>query len=137
MSDAWQDLMKKVQHLRDLKDAITHVKKAGILNEKPEMKKDEKPVETPKAEAKPEEHMKLIGKKKSSNGSVQFTIGHMGHPEHYEINVDLHAKRKQMPAITVSHRKADGSLLSRSKNLHDDYASAIKSIVSHKNTKSW
>jgi hypothetical protein len=137
MDNPWHSLLKKLHSVRDLKEAISHVKKSGLLQ--PEMKKDESPQHALVAQSPAEapQPLKVLGKNKTQSGHVIFQIGHQGAPEHYEISMDLNAKRKGMPSMAVSHKDASGNLLDRHPKMHSDYNSATKAITNHHFNKAW
>lgn len=147
-------LLEKIIKLRDLRQAISNVRKSNVVKKKEDTvsthwpKPDLSPAAKQRQAQQPQDAdqtqvsnpsgdkpygLKHLGIKKLHSGVVHM-IGIPGHDRHYEINVD-----KMSPRIEHSVRlvTSDGSTLSRSPNVHHNMHDAVEDVSHHFNARDW
>jgi len=140
MSD--DELMKKLQGLKDLRQAI------DLMRDK-ELEKAAAPtamkLEGQKAVAEqpvagvPLKHLGVRTDK--APGIVSHMVGIPGtggNSHHYEIDANLSHMNSKIPAYTVHKiHSGSGQAMESSPKAHKDIGSAVKSLVTHAHTGKW
>lgn len=146
-------LLEKIIKLRDLRQAISNVRKSNVVKKK----EDASPANWPKPDLSPEAKQRMqtqethsemrspnpsgdkpyglkhLGIKKLHSGVIHM-IGIPGHNRHYEINVDKMAPRIEHTTKLVT---SEGSTLSRSPSVHHNMHDAVEDVAHHFNTREW
>jgi hypothetical protein len=149
-----KSLLEKIIQLRDLRQAISAVRKNSAIKkaDDPPSTKWPKPDLSDKAKARQPGHparsvsieapevgdkkaygLKHLGVKRTYGGVVHM-VGVPGSNRHYEIHVN-----RSSPKIehTIRLVTSDGSTLNRSPNVHGDIKSAVEDVAHHFNKREW
>lgn len=131
-----QDLMKKLQSLKDLRDAISMYKSFKKEEKQPEVVAKADDMAVPKPELN--HGLQYLGRKKLNQGELTHMIGVKGSTEpYYELHVDMHKHAQKQPSVTISHVAPNGQALSHHNMVHNTIGSAIKEINKHYYSKKW
>jgi hypothetical protein len=140
------ELMKKLQSLRDLRQAIDLMRNEELGKAAPvdvsairnEGQQAIAAAHNPGGAIQPMKHMGIRSDK--APGVVSHMIGMPGvqTPHHYEIDVNMNHIDSKIPAYTVHKVHAgSGQALESAPEAHKDISSAVKSLMSHAHTGKW
>jgi hypothetical protein len=137
MRKKWEDLLKKLKSVKDLREAISVVKKSGMLN-----KEEESKVEIAKAHSKEFEekfkNLTYLGRQKLGPNLLGHIIGYKDEDKpHYLVSVDLNRYAQKVPSITASLVGTDGKAHDSDAQQHSDLPTAIKAVMLHHGSKKW
>lgn len=138
------ELMKKIQGLKDLRNAIDlmrdeHLEKRGPLDVNSIRDQGKQALATA---PQPMGHLNLkhMGiRTDKAPGVVSHMIGIPGgHNHHYEIDVNMNQMDSKIPAYTVHKvHSASGQALENAPEAHKDIGSAVKALVNHAYMGKW
>lgn len=135
------ELIKKVTGLRNLREALSLVRKE--IERQNKLRKDAKiiqmrpqnPVPAQAHQAKP--RLEHLGRNMTKRGIITHIRGVRGSDmPHYEISVNMH-KMGKAPHISVSHVGSNGSLVNKNPTTFSNLDEAIQSVSRHHGSGEW
>jgi hypothetical protein len=143
-------LLKKLQSLKDLRQAIDLIRNEGLEKAVP---KAATPAMQPHQQIKQQgqqevqaQNLSQIGLKhigvdtQKSPGVISHMVGFQGgnKPHHYAIDVNMNHLDSKIPAYTVHKvHSGTGQAIESAPKAHKNIQSAVKSLFSHATTGSW
>ena|ERR1017187_1162035 len=129
---AIDDFLKKIQDLKDLRQAISAVRNSELEKANVVPMKPNTPIQQHDMGA-----LQHLGFKKIIPGVVTHMIGTRGvnSPHHYEVDVNMTQPKHVFTINKV--QSSDGSVIERDPTPHKNESSAVRSILSHHGGTGW